>query len=353
MISQEEISEKLKIARSSVGVHISNLMKKGAVLGKGYVLKESPYILVIGGANIDIEGYPTSSFQLQDSNPGVVKRSFGGVGRNIAENLSKLSVETKLITLVGDDPSGVDLLDYCRNLGIDTRGSEILEAESTSTYLSILNSEMEMEVAISHMDIMERLDEKFLSKKQSLIQGASICVVDTNLPRTTLQYLLNSYETPFAVDTVSLEKSKKIEGLYERIDTLKPNVLEAEAISGLEIKGREEIERAAEIILEKGVKTLFISLGSDGVYYSDGTQKGFLTVPKVDVVSSTGAGDAFMAGVLSGKISQLSLRDQAMRGMSAGICALESEKSIAEELSGQKIDEILEVVKKCNLIKNT
>ncbi len=352
MISQEEISEKLKIARSSVGVHISNLMKKGHILGKGYVLKDRPYVLVIGGANIDIEGYPVNSLKFKDSNPGIVKRSFGGVGRNIAENISRLGVESKLITLVGNDSSGVDLLEYCRDLGIDILGSEILDGESTSTYLSILGDSMDMEVAISHMDIMEKLDEKFLSKRQNIIRGAKICVVDTNLPKKTLRYLLNNFDIPFAVDTVSLEKSKKIEGLYHRIDTLKPNLLEAEAISGTTIKTNDDIEKAAKIIIDKGIKNVFISLGSKGVYYSNGSEKGFLTPPRVDVKSSTGAGDAYIAGVLKGKVEDKPINIQAMLGMAASICALKSNKSIAEDINNKKVFEILEEVERCNFTKN-
>lgn len=352
MISQEEVSEKLKIARSSVGVHISNLMKKGYILGKGYVLKETPYILVVGGANIDIEGYPLGNLKMKDSNPGIVKRSFGGVGRNIAENLTKLGMETKLITLVGDDSSGGDLLDYCTNLGIDVGGSERLEGQSTSTYLSILGQGMDMEVAISHMDIMKSMDEDFLAKRQNLIRGAKLCVVDTNIPEKALNYLLTNFDIPFAVDTVSLEKSKKIKGLYHRIDTLKPNLLEAEAISGIQIETDEDVVRAAEEILAKGIKNVFISLGERGVYYSSGEERGFLTPPKVEVVSSTGAGDAFISGVLVGKAEKRSIVEQGMLGMSASICSLKSEKNIPDDLNYEKIEKVLEEVKKCNFTKN-
>ena len=352
MISQEEISEKLKIARSSVGVHISNLMKKGYVLGKGYVLKESPYILVIGGANIDIEGYPVGKFQMRDSNPGVVKRSFGGVGRNIAENLAMLDMDTKLISLVGDDSSGRDLLDYCKRRGIDVSNVEIVEGKSTSTYLSILGMDMDMEVAISHMDIMDGMDEKLILKKQNLIRGAELCVVDTNLPKRIIDYLLNNFDVPFVVDTVSLEKSRKIEGLYHRIDVLKPNLIEAEFISGIEIRDEKDVVAAGEKIQELGIKNIFISLGKDGVYYRGQEDSGFIRPPKTEVVGSTGAGDAFLSGVVLGRVLEKSIEEQAMYGVANSICSLQSKSNIPEDLSVKKIEEVLEEVKRCNFTKS-
>ncbi|NCU32778.1 MAG: winged helix-turn-helix transcriptional regulator, partial [Candidatus Moranbacteria bacterium] len=102
-ISQQELANRLNITRSSVAVHITNLIKKGYILGKGYVISEDPYVVVIGGANIDIQGYPHQPLIPHDSNIGTVKMSLGGVGRNIAENCARLNIPTRLISVVGND----------------------------------------------------------------------------------------------------------------------------------------------------------------------------------------------------------------------------------------------------------
>ncbi|WP_319371593.1 PfkB family carbohydrate kinase [uncultured Ilyobacter sp.] len=353
LISQEEISEKLKIARSSVAVHISNLMKKGYVLGKGYILKEAPYIAVIGGANIDIEGVPLGVLKMKDSNPGVVNKTFGGVAKNIAENISKLGIDTKLITLVGGDSHGKDLIDYCRKKGIDTSYSTMLERESTSIYISILDEDRDMAVAISHMDIMTKMDIPFIKKRTSVIKGAVLCVVDTNIPLETLEYLLKHFkETKFIVDTVSLEKSKKLKNLLPYIDTLKPNKIEAEILSGIKISTREDTKNAAEIIIKKGVKNIFLSLGKEGVYYSNGTEMGFIETPEITVTTSTGAGDAFLAGVTYGKSERKNIKKQVMYGVSASISVLTNSKIKENDIDIDRINEILKEVKKCNSMKN-
>ena len=101
MISQEELAQKAGIKRSSVAVHISNLMRKGYIQGKGYIMNTPLYCTVIGGANMDIGGVSDEILIDNDSNPGTTTISLGGVGRNIAHNIALLGAEVKFITALG------------------------------------------------------------------------------------------------------------------------------------------------------------------------------------------------------------------------------------------------------------
>ena len=98
MISQQELADRLGITRSSVAVHISNLMKKGCIAGKGYVLRTGSYAAVVGGVNVDIGGRSFAPLVAADSNPGTVTVSLGGVGRNIAHNMCLMGIEVRLLT---------------------------------------------------------------------------------------------------------------------------------------------------------------------------------------------------------------------------------------------------------------
>ena len=98
LISQQELADKAGITRSSVAVHISNLMKKGYITGKGYIVHTAPYVTVVGGVNVDIGGQPAGALVPQDSNPGTVGMSLGGVGRNIAHNMSLLGLDVRMVT---------------------------------------------------------------------------------------------------------------------------------------------------------------------------------------------------------------------------------------------------------------
>ena len=103
MISQEALAEKAGITRSSVAVHISNLIKKGYIIGKGYVLRSGTYAAVVGGVNLDIGGQSDGPLVPGDSNPGRVRISLGGVGRNIAHNMALLGLDVRFLTAFGDD----------------------------------------------------------------------------------------------------------------------------------------------------------------------------------------------------------------------------------------------------------
>mgnify|MGYP002508690776 CR=1 FL=1 len=98
MISQQELADQLNITRSSVAVHISNLLKKGYIAGKGYVLRTGSYAVVVGGVNVDIGARSRAKLVAADSNPGKVHSSLGGVGRNIAHNMTLMGVDVKMLT---------------------------------------------------------------------------------------------------------------------------------------------------------------------------------------------------------------------------------------------------------------
>lgn len=119
LISQQELAEKLGITRSSAAVHISNLMQKGAIRGKGYILSEADRITVVGGANIDIYGSPAVELAPGVSNPGRVHTACGGVGRNAAENLALLGNSVSLITAMGKDAYGERLRQCAQEAGVD------------------------------------------------------------------------------------------------------------------------------------------------------------------------------------------------------------------------------------------
>ena len=91
MISQQEIADKLGITRSSVAVHISNLIQKGSIAGRGYVLNSGNFVAVVGGVNVDIGGHSFAPLVESDSNPGRVSMSLGG--RRVRHEWPRLAIQ--------------------------------------------------------------------------------------------------------------------------------------------------------------------------------------------------------------------------------------------------------------------
>jgi pseudouridine kinase len=334
LISQQELADRLGITRSSAAVHITNLIKKGYILGKGYVVKEDPYVCVIGGSNIDIQGFPRQKLIMGDSNIGTVKISLGGVGRNIAENLTKLGMHTRFISVVGDDPYGQRILEEARAIGLDMSESLIIKGEATSTYLSIMDERNDMAVAISHMDSIERMTAEFIKSKQSLIEHAQLVVCDANLPYGVLETLITTCrDSVFFLDPVSCAKAEKVKPLIGRFHTIKPNRVEAEILSGIPIQVDEDLPRAAAVLHKAGVKRVFISLGSSGVFIStEHIQKTYKAKP-VKVLSATGAGDAFMAALALAYCQGQNDETSTVMAMAAASVALSHQDTINPAMS--------------------
>lgn len=342
LISQNDLSDILGITRSSVAVHITNLMKKGYIKGKGYILSNEDFATVLGGANVDILGISKKELRYKDSNIGNIKMSLGGVGRNIAENLVRLGVHTKLITAIGDDIYGEKILNESRQLGIDLDNSLILKGYNSSVYMSILDSMGDMHLAISEMEILENMSVDFIKQKKDVIETSKITVVDTNLPKEVIEYIVNNFKnTKFFLDTVSTEKSKKVKDVIGKFHTIKPNRYEAEVLSGIAINNNEDIRKVGDFFINKGVQRVIISLGEDGIYYKDKDDEAFFKPFKTKIVNANGAGDAFVAGLVYSELKEYE-RDRAVKfAMACSSLALSHENTINPNLNEQNVKSIL------------
>lgn len=305
MLSQGELARQLGITRSSVSVHLANLTKKGHILGKGYVLAEQSesYVVGVGAANIDLMGRSRAPLVMEDSNPGFIGISVGGVTHNICENAARMGAPVKLITATGDDVYGEKIRRECQAAGIDTSGFLIAEGHGSSIYLSLHHDTGEMAVAMSDMRVLQKLSVDFLAGKSSLLRGAGAIVIDCGLPEEVIRYLLTSYgpEVPIFADPVSTAYAKKLLGQVRGCHTLKPNLLETEILARMEIRDRKDLIAAAEKLLSQGLPRLVVSLGKNGSYYRDRDGLSFLVQgPPMEVVNATGAGDAFMGGLVYG-----------------------------------------------------
>ncbi|VWL84898.1 carbohydrate kinase [Oceanivirga miroungae] len=341
-ISQKEIAEILNLTRAAVAVHISHITEKGYILGRQYIVKKNKQVLVIGACNVDMQGFANDNFELYNSNMGKIKITFGGVGRNIAVNLNKLCKNTKMLTVLSKDKNGIEVLnDLIRN---QINVEDILTVnENMSTYLSIFNTNSEMIAAISDMGIIKNLSVEYLKTKEDLIKKAEIIVIDTNIPKDSIEYIASKINSKakLIVDTVSIEKASKINGILDKITVLKTNKLELEAIAGVSLNKVTDIKKAAIELLKKGVKKIFVTLGPDGLVYGDINKLVKISSPKkIEVVDVNGAGDIFTSALIYAENLNLSLGKMAKFAQSAAIFKLSKLGTSPEDFSLNSIKEV-------------
>lgn len=323
MVTQQELATLLGIERSSVAVHISNLTKKGKIVGRGYVLAALGRVLVIGGANMDIIGKGNEHLVMADSNPGQIRMQPGGVGRNIAECLAGLKTPVKLITVLGKDAFGQLIETDARNKGIDTE-SVVWEPDlSTSIYVSLNHDDGDMACAVNDMACIDRLSPQKLKSFEAELALTERIVVDANLTQSTLQYISEVAKGKIFAEGVSAQKVLKLKDILDKLDTIKLNGLEAEMLSGIPVRDLASAEEAANVLLEAGVKRVVITRGQDGALIA--TAKGIFSNPSLatEIVNTNGAGDAFMAGVVHADIAELPVKETLLFALT---CSAESMK---------------------------
>lgn len=300
------------------------------------------YIAGIGGANVDIHARSDRPLIMRDSNPGMLYTSLGGVCRNICENLALLKTDIRLATVVGDDDRGRNILSGCEKVGIDMRATRVIAGERSSGYVSVMDEQGDMLLAMSDMHIIKRMDADFVDANVKLLCEADMVICDGNLSVQTIERLTEVCLSPLYLDPVSTSWAKELKPFIASFDTIKPNVLELEALSGCPCTTLEEIEHACGVLIEQGVRRVFVSMGAQGMLYKghEGTiyKK---SRPFERMVNATGAGDAAMAGIVYASREGKTAEEILCFAMGAGMVAISGENTINPEMSVEAIEKMI------------
>lgn len=304
------------------------------------------YAVVIGGVNIDIGGRSFGALNAADSNPGRIRTAIGGVGCNIARNMSLLGVQVVFLTVFGEDVYGTMIEAACAEQGIDIRYARKVAGGSTSMYVFLGGPDGDMALAVSDMEICEQITPEYISSRQEVLDGALLIVIDANLPEETIRYVVENSRVPVYADPVSAAKAVRLKPYLGRIHTIKPNRLEAEVLSGVRVTDEASAREAAKRLIEMGVKRVFLSMGPDGMLAAEQTGQeapsgiAFLRQPclPVNVRNTTGAGDAFMASLAASGMQGTDTETALRRAAAAGALTAESEETIDPALSAEAVE---------------
>ena len=302
-----------------------------------------PFVCVIGAANVDLVGHSHCAIVAEESNPGSLHVSWGGVGRNIAENLARLELSVHLITVLGDDHFSRQLQRHAVGCGIGMH-AQIIVGGATPAYICINDANGELVVAVAAMDLLDQFDLEWVRENAHIISAAGLCVIDANLDQELIGFLLEEFPgQDFFVDAVSIAKAERLKPWLGHFSAIKLNRAEAGHLSGINISGMESLQEAAGFFLEKGIRQVFISLGSEGLYYSDSQNCGSLrSKPGINTISTTGAGDAMMAGLAAASLHGLGLEEVAYQAMAAASITLQHREAVNPNISVAALQELRE-----------
>ena len=297
------------------------------------------HILVIGAATVDVKGRATKGLQLGTSVPGSIKVSFGGVARNVAENLARLGQSVVLISAVGKDGMGKQILDRTSAAGVDVSNVAVV-GDHSAGYVAILDEGGSKTFAVDEINILECITPELIQSHASLFRGAAMLALDANLAPTVLSAAIRSAKrngVPVAVDPTSATLAPRLKKHLADLAMITPNETESGLLLGRAVKGRSEATAAAQELVTMGVGLAVITLGEQGLCYATSRGSGYIPAIRCEIVDYTGAGDALTAAVVYGMVNGLPL-DEAMRlGVSAATLTLRCPDTVCPDMSLERL----------------
>lgn len=255
-------------------------------------------ILCLGGATIDRKLRAARPLTPGTSNPVEGSRSFGGVARNVCENLLRLGVGAGLATIVGGDEGGRALIADLAALGADVSAIEVAEARRTAEYVAALDPDGGLAFGLADMGVLDGLDLDWLGRLRLRLDGARWVFADCNLAAPAFAALIGMARGAgfrLAVDPVSVAKAARLPANLAGVDLIVLNRDEAEALTG-----EGDPMRAVGSLIRRGASSAVLTDGAGPIHIAGSGGDAVLPACPATVADVTGAGDALIAAILAG-----------------------------------------------------
>uniref|UniRef100_H2LF86 Zgc:136858 n=1 Tax=Oryzias latipes TaxID=8090 RepID=H2LF86_ORYLA len=330
--------------------------------------------VVIGGINVDfIAKGKTKKINFGQTNPGSVCQSFGGVGRNIADSLSRLGQAPLFISATGCDANSDAVFNYCKHM--NTSGVARLEGHNTATYCVVISESGELSFGLGDMDIHQHITENYVSQFEKQVSSAALVCLDGNIPVSTINYicsLAKKHNINVWYEPTDVERASKpfLTDAWKSLSYSSPNMAElCNMNKTLGIATPDVLPTSLSEILHVAVSLsrpllehlhcLVVTLGSNGVllcgeHSADSVNLQLrkqkkkrqlcavhypaLNVSPEETVNVSGAGDSFAGALIAGIIQGKDTDDCVRMGLLAAKMSLASPHPISPMLSVDSVD---------------
>lgn len=266
---------------------------------------EEPTLLAVGSINMDVQ---IRTDRWPDEGETLLARDFlmtgGGKAANVALLARRLGRSARLFGHVGADILADEVLRSLDEAGVDLRGVKRVEGAATALSMIVVRPDGEKTIILAPNanDVWEEEDADAVAEAIGNAPDGSVLVVDLEVPENVVRRSVaaarraaGDREFPVVLDPSPADRMP--EDLFALVDVITPNPSEAETLTGITVGSADDAERAGRELLERGVGAACMKLPGGGcVVVADGVEERIDPL-EMDVVDTTGAGDAFAGGL--------------------------------------------------------
>ena len=263
-------------------------------------------IVVIGATFVDIKGFPEDSYVPTGRNVGRVEYTHGGVARNVVEDIANVELRPTYLGIVDDTPMGAAVIQKLNNHKVNTE-YVLVRPDGMGTWLAVFDNRGDVAGSISKRPNMLPLMDVLEQKGHEIFSNAPAVVIEVDLDKDIVKKVLELAQQHGAkvfgvVSNMSIAAKRR--DFLQRFDCFICNQQEAGQLF-LDDYAEKTPEQMRQILLQKvtgaQIPAMVVTMGDQGAVYADcHGDSGVCAARNVQVKDTTGAGDAFCAGVSIG-----------------------------------------------------
>lgn len=263
-------------------------------------------MVVIGTVFVDIKGFPDDLYIPEGRNAGRVEIVHGGVGRNVAEDIANVELRPRFVGMVDDTAEGAEVLRKLKNHKVNTDYVAVTQ-DGMGMWLAVFNNGGDIAGSISKRPTSDAMLRMLEEKGDEIFADADSIVIeidlDKELIKTVFRYAEKYHKKVYAV-VANMSIASQRRDFLQSIDCFVCNEQEAGILFVCDFSGltpEELCEELSRRVVSARISSMVVTMGSRGAVYADmNGDKGVYPARKVKVRDTTGAGDAFCAGVAIG-----------------------------------------------------
>jgi len=272
-------------------------------------------IVVIGSTFVDVKGYPFGQYVADGRNAGRVEQVHGGVARNVVENIANIELRPAFVSLVDDNGIGADIINKLNRHKVDTK-YVVQTKDGMGMWLAIFDNSGDLASSISKRPDLQPIYDILKEHGDEIISNADSIAIELDLEQDVVKEtfkLAKKYNKPVYAVISNMGIALERRDFFQQLSCFVCNQLEASMLFVKDMDSLTPEEILAELPTlsrNAGISKMIVTLGDKGaVYCSDDGEQGICPAHKVDVIDTTGAGDAFFSGVAAGLTYGKSLKE--------------------------------------------